>query len=258
MKIFVPLMLALAPAGEAKKNGNKPKPAYNFYKAPKGTDAHGYEIVKKHPLRVLQSTSKTFCKLVTKELDNKRQALRYCDRWTGTINKYAESFGRLQCAFYDPLVPKGGPHPDPMSDGNKLNSKGQWVPRRLRRDVDDAEDEYLDDYGDYYYDPEDEENLDDCTGNETGIWKDICEGNFEDDAGDGDVAARRKKKKGPKLSKPQRRARKITVTLAAWCERHIYNCYGQRTYDYCSKKAAATLKNLMPLLPAHVPKNPKN
>ena len=70
------------------------------------------------------------------------------------------------------------------------------MPRRLRRDVDDAEDEYenLDDYDDYYYDPEDEENLDDCTGNETGIWKDICEGNFEDDAGDGDVAARRKKK----------------------------------------------------------------
>jgi len=226
-----------------------------FYKAPKGTDAHGYEIVKKHPLRVLQSTSKTFCKLVTKELDNKKQALRYCDRWSGTIEKYAESFGRLQCAFYDPDVQKGGPHPDSMSDGHKLNAKGQWVPRRARRDAEDEDDDedVYDDENDY--DDEDEENLEDCTGNLTGSWKNICEGNFEDDT---NADVRGKKKKGPKLSKPQRRARKITFTLASWCERHIYNCYGQRTYDYCSKKAASTLKKLMPLLPAHVPKNPKN
>ena len=59
-----------------------------------GLDSHGYEISKRHPLRVLQSTSKTFCKLVHKELENKNQAARYCDRWTKTIGRYADSFNR--------------------------------------------------------------------------------------------------------------------------------------------------------------------
>lgn len=250
MKIFVPIMFALAPV-EAKKNGGKKNPGFSFFKAPKGTDVYGHEIVKKHPLRVLQSTNKTFCKLVIKELDNKKQALRVCNRWTSAVSKYAESFDRVRCSFYDPDVAKGGPHPDISTHGKKLNDRGQWVPRRLRREVDYyANDDEFDEY-----DQDDEDNLTDCDGNETGIWKDICEGNFEAAAGEGDVSARRKKKKGPKLSKPQRRMRKITGTLAQWCDRHIYECYGQRKYDFCKNKAANFLLDLMPLLPQHVPKN---
>lgn len=104
MKLFMPFILAITPL-EAKK-GNRP--TYEFYKAPKGKiiglgttfegfsgeDTHGNEIGKKHPLRVLQSTSKTFCKLVYKELENKNQAARYCQRWTATITRYADTFSR--------------------------------------------------------------------------------------------------------------------------------------------------------------------
>lgn len=48
---------------------------------------------------------------------------------------------------------------------------------------------------DYYedYDQEDEENLSDCDGSETGVWKDLCENNF-DQAGEGPIQARRKQK----------------------------------------------------------------
>ena len=67
-----------------------------------------------------------------------------------------------------------------------MNKKGEWVPRNERKRRDD------DDY-DYDYDQEDEENLSDCDGSETGVWKDLCE-NIFDDAGEGQIQARRKKK----------------------------------------------------------------
>jgi len=250
MKIFLPLIFALVPVDAKKNGGNKKNPGFSFFKAPKGSDVYGHEIVKKHPLRVLQSTNKTFCKLVIKELDNKKQALRVCDRWTSAITSYAESFDRTRCSFFDPSVPKGGPN-SMADEGKRLNDKGEWVERRMRREID-----YFVNETDFEeYDEEDEDNLTDCDGNETGIWKDICEGNFEAAAGEGDVTARRKKKKGPKLSKPQRRMRKITGTLAQWCDRHIYNCYGQRAFDHCKNRSAGLLLKLMPLLPQHVPKN---
>ena len=75
-------------------------------------------------------------------------------------------------------------------EGKRLNDKGEWVERRLRREID-----YFANENDFEeYDEEDEDNLTDCDGNETGVWKDICEGNFEAAAGEGDVTARRKKK----------------------------------------------------------------
>ena len=236
MKIFVPIMFALAPV-EAKKNGGN-KAGFSFFKAPKGnfyydnhvtneklgTDVYGHEIVKKHPLRVLQSTNKTFCKLVIKELDNKNQALRVCDRWTSAITKYAESFDRVRCSFFDPEVPKGGPHPMwPEDEGKRLNGKGEWVERRMRREID-----YYAIDNDYEeYDQEDEENLTDCDGTETGVWKDICEGNFEAAAGEGDVTARRKKKVSKKLNSifyVNSEGTKTEQASASYAENYGYPC----------------------------------
>ena len=100
------------------------------------------------------------------------------------------------CAYYNPEVDQGGPHPEhPIDDGFKLNNKGEWVPRNERKRRDD---DFEDDYGDDY-DPEDEENLTDCDGSETGVWKDLCENNF-DQAGEGQIQARRKKKVSSQLS----------------------------------------------------------
>ena len=69
------------------------------------------------------------------------------------------------------------------------------MPRNERKRRDD---DFEDDYGDDY-DPEDEENLTDCDGSETGVWKDLCENNF-DQAGEGQIQARRKKKVSSQLS----------------------------------------------------------
>merc|ERR1719187_2239373 len=68
---------------------------------------------------------------------------RFCERYTTMIFRLDETFGRDQCAFFDPSVKHGGPNPDAamtgMREAKNPNAKAPTKPRRLRRSDDDLD-----------------------------------------------------------------------------------------------------------------------
>lgn len=251
MKIFMPLLFALSTV-EAKKK----KPDFPMYFAPKTDERSGEKLERRHPLKVLQSNNKLYCRLVTKSLENPKQGMRYCTRWTNMVTNYAGTFERKGCAFYDPSIKDGGPHPEHTDErGYRFNEETEQWRVRERRDEDDEDIDYDE------YDQEDEENLltdeQECE-NVSGPWAEVCADTEEsnEESPNGQIAVRGgKRPKKPKLSRTQKRARKIARTLGAWCDRHIYNCSGQAKNDWCNVRTANVYKALEKLLPKHVPKN---
>merc|ERR1712176_367585 len=63
--------------------------------------------------------------------------------YTKMIFRLDETFGRDQCAFFDPSVKHGGPNPDAamtgMREAKNPNAKAPTKPRRLRRSDDDLD-----------------------------------------------------------------------------------------------------------------------
>ena len=68
---------------------------------------------------------------------------RFCARYTDMIYRLDETFGREQCAFYDPSVKFGGPNPDESMTGmvaaKNPNAKNPTKSRRIRRSAADAD-----------------------------------------------------------------------------------------------------------------------
>lgn len=202
--------------------------ANGLFKAPKGHDANGIKINGKHPQRRLQAINKFICRWVSDNIPTEYGS-RVCDRFTNQIEHYNQSFQRPQCSYFDPSVKHGGPNPDQsmrgMRPAKNPKSRATHVPRRQRKRRSDS-DEDLD------FDDEDLMALDDCDGTETGVAAEFCAMDEGNDA------------VGRSVSVTQRKLKRYTTSMMKWCNRYIYECYGQRVHDHCVNRAKKIYTNL--------------
>lgn len=193
-----------------------------LFRAPKGTDDKGRKVNGKHPQRRLQSINKFMCGWLGDNLESK-MGDRICNRFTKMIFNYNDVFSKDQCSYFDPMVKHGGPHPDPAMHGvrpaKNPNAKKAYRQRRVRRDDDDESDE-------------DEEALLDteCDGSETDEKLiAVCKAGSEKRT----------------VSVNQRQLKRYTTAMMKWCNRFIYDCYGQRVHNHCLVRVKNIFDKLM-------------
>jgi hypothetical protein len=219
--------------------------------------------------------NKQMCKWSKNELENKNFGMRVCKRFTDATKRYDGAF-KKSCAFFDPSVQNGGPNPDESTHGKVERPNGKWVDRKIRsrreaadnysklmkifngkdifaddwarskRDTDTQEETYG--FTNITIDAEDEENMEDCDGSESGALAAFCDmGDYFDVETEHDDRVRGKKggKKRVKLNKNQKKLKKITVTMAKWCNWYIYDCHGQRVHKFCESRSLKMFNSLM-------------
>lgn len=237
---------------------------YSYFKPPRrGNDVRGHTYGRKHPSKVLSNANKMFCMKVAKNYTNKPAGERTCARFTKMATNFNSRLETKRCTYFNPLVPKGGPNPDPASVGARWiegdgTRSGYWRPHRNRRDADDDDDEY--DYDDDYYGVingcedlgEGSASADFCdteyeTYYDTVEYEVPCEGN--------ECLLRKKNKKKKKvkvkkvkLNRTERTLKKSLVTITAWCARHFRECSGYRRNKLCIARAKGLWKAIRPKL----------
>lgn len=195
------------------------------YRAPR-KDAEGNRITGKHPKRRLQALNKFACNWLKDNLEaglvsgwKKNTSDKLCHRFNNWSTRMAQVFERKECAFYDPSVKFGGPDPN-AEPGKRKNGKD----RRIRRSTDDDEDDMT------------EEEMEELLADEDTVCTD------EDGSTDALSAYGLCETPGvtrkSKVSPVNRKWRRVNTGYAKWCNRYVSECYGQRKFEYCVKRAA--------------------
>jgi len=236
---------------------------YNYFKAPrKGNDVRGHKFGRTHPSKVLSNANKMFCMKVAKHFTNEAVGERTCARFTTMATVFNQRLENKKCTYYNPLVQKGGPNPDPESVGAKWiegdgTRAGHWRKHRNRRDAEGSADD------DYNYDNDYYGIVNGCEDLEEGsTMADFCDTEYETYyetvevpcEGEECFLRKRNKKnkkvrvKKVKLTRTEKTLKKSLVTVTAWCARHFRECSGYRNNKSCIARAKGLWANIRPKL----------